>query len=1254
MIVIQCKFSAIIRQNNCTLSQPRGRGGTLNVTFDLTALEAMPDAKRALRMVNTTWLNPAKLRSLAASLSPARIEVHGMVDPTLLRWFLEAADWRTVTHFTGKGLVFDTLVLNIFNRLPLLTILDIEDNDLAVVKPSDDEHPQPFLHAAKIVQLYASKNNFAALPDNAVAGMGSLQRLELGANLLTTIHPTALTAATSLRHLLLSENRITSIAGAPFRFCPRLHTLDLSYNSITHVPSDAFQGLSLLSSLTLSFNPLRDLAADTFAGLTSAQTIELDGGLLLSIDKDQFRYNTRLTAITVAQHMITHVPDTLFHHTPALRSALLFHNDLTHVPPNFFSKCPELTTVRLDLNDLKALHPNTFDGNPKLNSLSLQGNDLTTLPSDLFKNNTELRQVHLDSNKLTSLPRTLVAEATQLTELTASQNQLTAFSLTHAEALRFLELSANPLQHMPDVSKMPTLLSLRINDHTLPEINIDPLLNLRFLQVVELDAAHRHEWRLTATISQLHDWVYSANITTLHLVGAQLPLSFLHELSTVGMRVTSLSLGWSGMDEAYAPSDVVCSLLAPIVQQLMLTRTRYRRLELCQHRIFSALLLPENTQLEVLVVVSPTDSALLASSPLLSRLYMGRTRVLDISATRIPFSGALCTAWGHQMLFAISMLHESFQRTGNMQQLLFTCLARVDVLDLSRNEVFNNPRLINDITDKPTVLSSHPFFIDGNSDPAPHRATIPTFRLDGTPVACALRVRGVTGRFAGVPSLQGVHSTSTIPVFQFSCTCLDQFRLEGGTCVPAALTSAQVAGIAVGSLLAGLALATGAYLLLRFYRRSKEYRIGLESENELQKRLIEERDEEVMALKAAWEIGYEELDFVRRIDAGSEGAFGEVWLGTWDGIQVAVKVLRKSRILLDEHTVEEFGNEVEFLQRTRHANVVRFFGAGTDPTSGAPFLVLEHVALGSLKTLLARTPDDLWRLMQSTAVQATGADSAAGRRERGGVGRGEEESGGGGGGKREWVQGEKGERGKRGKRGEGKGGEGEQGGEEDERRRDGEDETKGKPKCDQLTHGNNSENDDNDVNDDKAQRVWELKLRLMADIAEGMAFVHSLGHIHRDLKSGNVLVSSALRAKIADFGSIRQVLMNKQRLGAVGSHAFATAAGAGGVEEFEMGSGWSADSDASATLTAGVGTPLYMAPEVLEGSAYNSKADVFSFGVLLWEIVTQQRPDLVEQELGDNLRGPLFSALLRLLRAGKRLTLPRMYDTCRRGMIGLG
>ena len=409
-----------------------------------------------------------------------------------------------------------------------------------------------------------------------------------------------------------------------------------------------------------------------------------------------------------------------------------------------------------------------------------------------------------------------------------------------------------------------------------------------------------------------------------------------------------------------------------------------------------------------------------------------------------------------------------------------------------------------------------------------------------------------------------------------------------------------------------------------------------------------------MALKAAWEIGYEELDFVRRIDAGSEGAFGEVWLGTWDGIQVAVKVLRKSRILLDEHTVEEFGNEVEFLQRTRHANVVRFFGAGTDPTSGAPFLVLEHVALGSLKTLLARTPDDLWRLMQSTAVQATGADSAAGRRERGGVGRGEEESGGGGGGKREWVQGEKGERGKRGKRGEGKGGEGEQGGEEDERRRDGEDETKGKPKCDQLTHGNNSENDDNDVNDDKAQRVWELKLRLMADIAEGMAFVHSLGHIHRDLKSGNVLVSSALRAKIADFGSIRQVLMNKQRLGAVGSHAFATAAGAGGVEEFEMGSGWSADSDASATLTAGVGTPLYMAPEVLEGSAYNSKADVFSFGVLLWEIVTQQRPDLVEQELGDNLRGPLFSALLRLLRAGKRLTLPRMYDTCRRGMIGLG
>jgi serine/threonine protein kinase len=43
-------------------------------------------------------------------------------------------------------------------------------------------------------------------------------------------------------------------------------------------------------------------------------------------------------------------------------------------------------------------------------------------------------------------------------------------------------------------------------------------------------------------------------------------------------------------------------------------------------------------------------------------------------------------------------------------------------------------------------------------------------------------------------------------------------------------------------------------------------------------------------------------------------------------------------------------------------------------------------------------------------------------------------------------------------------------------------------------------------------------------------------------------------------------------------------------------------------MTGGAGSPLYMAPEVIEGTRYSNKADIFSFGILLYELVTGKQP----------------------------------------------
>ena len=90
-------------------------------------------------------------------------------------------------------------------------------------------------------------------------------------------------------------------------------------------------------------------------------------------------------------------------------------------------------------------------------------------------------------------------------------------------------------------------------------------------------------------------------------------------------------------------------------------------------------------------------------------------------------------------------------------------------------------------------------------------------------------------------------------------------------------------------------------------------------------------------------------------------------------------------------------------------------------------------------------------------------------------------------------------------------------------------------------------------------------------VAEGMRFLHSNGIVHRDLKTMNILLDDKDIAKIADFGLV------------------------GIIKEGEG-------------LKGGVGTPHYTAPEILEKKRYGPKVDVFSFGVILWEMATRQIP----------------------------------------------
>ena len=95
----------------------------------------------------------------------------------------------------------------------------------------------------------------------------------------------------------------------------------------------------------------------------------------------------------------------------------------------------------------------------------------------------------------------------------------------------------------------------------------------------------------------------------------------------------------------------------------------------------------------------------------------------------------------------------------------------------------------------------------------------------------------------------------------------------------------------------------------------------------------------------------------------------------------------------------------------------------------------------------------------------------------------------------------------------------------------------------------------------------------MAEVADALHYAHGRGVIHRDIKPANLMLSSEGQMSITDFGLAR--LLEEPGLTVSGSF---------------------------------LGTPAYMSPEQVEGTRLDSRSDIYSLGVILFEMLTGQRP----------------------------------------------
>jgi eukaryotic-like serine/threonine-protein kinase len=97
-------------------------------------------------------------------------------------------------------------------------------------------------------------------------------------------------------------------------------------------------------------------------------------------------------------------------------------------------------------------------------------------------------------------------------------------------------------------------------------------------------------------------------------------------------------------------------------------------------------------------------------------------------------------------------------------------------------------------------------------------------------------------------------------------------------------------------------------------------------------------------------------------------------------------------------------------------------------------------------------------------------------------------------------------------------------------------------------------------------------LEIGCQIAEGLAYAHNRGIVHRDIKPGNIMLPDRGAAKIMDFGLARMRM---------------------------------ADHKTSTGIV--LGTPRYMSPEQITGQPVDHRSDIFSLGIVVWEMLTGRR-----------------------------------------------
>ena len=111
-------------------------------------------------------------------------------------------------------------------------------------------------------------------------------------------------------------------------------------------------------------------------------------------------------------------------------------------------------------------------------------------------------------------------------------------------------------------------------------------------------------------------------------------------------------------------------------------------------------------------------------------------------------------------------------------------------------------------------------------------------------------------------------------------------------------------------------------------------------------------------------------------------------------------------------------------------------------------------------------------------------------------------------------------------------------------------------------------------------------IRITLEIGEALENAHKAGIVHRDLKPANIMLSSQGHTKVMDFGLAKHILPGTDASGVSRTMTQQSLTGQGAI----------------------AGTIAYMSPEQAKGSAIDGRSDIFSLGIILYEMITGGNP----------------------------------------------